>query len=87
MIEDLSSANRALQIENQRLRDENNILKGEQGKPDIKANTTSGKNKNKDASSEKERKGGDKEGNNSYPLHNFMATILLRILDSWSSQE
>ncbi|MBF0607904.1 MAG: hypothetical protein HQL61_10205 [Magnetococcales bacterium] len=64
LIEGLSSTNRALQIENQKLRDENNILKGEQSKPDIKPNTTSGKNKNKDISSEKERKGGDEEKEN-----------------------
>ena len=41
-----------LKEENQRLRDENNRLKGEQGKPDIRP-----KNKNRDVSSEKERKG------------------------------
>jgi len=39
LIEKLSSENRELQKEIQRLRDENNRLKGEQGKPDIKPNT------------------------------------------------
>ena len=47
---------RQLKEEVQRLRDENNRLKGEQGKPDIRP-----KNKNRDVSSEKERKG--KKGN------------------------
>lgn len=52
LIEKLSSENRELHEEIQRLRDENNRLKGEQGKPDVKPNTP----KNKDISSEKERK-------------------------------
>ncbi|MEO1561501.1 MAG: transposase, partial [Cyanobacteria bacterium J06632_19] len=43
-----------LEEENQKLRDENNRLKGEQGKPDIKANKKIGFKK--DHSSEKERK-------------------------------
>src|SRR3990167_148717 len=38
LVEKLSADLRALQEENQKLRDENNHLKGEQGKPDIKAN-------------------------------------------------
>ncbi len=42
--------------ENQKLRDENNRLKGEQGKPDIRP-----KNKSRDVSSERERK--EKKGN------------------------
>ena len=46
------SENRALREEVQRLRDENNSLKGEQGKPDIKANSSK---PNNDISSEKER--------------------------------
>ena len=46
LIEKLSSENRELQQEIQRLRDENNRLKGEQGKPDIKPDTK----KNKDIS-------------------------------------
>jgi cell division protein FtsB len=41
----------ALREQNQQLRDENNRLKGEQGKPDVKANKTSG-----NISSEKERR-------------------------------
>jgi hypothetical protein len=56
LIEKLSTENRELQQEIQRLRDENNRLKGEQGKPDIKPNTP----KNKDISSEKERKANTK---------------------------
>lgn len=52
-IEQLSSSLREARAENQRLRDENNRLKGEQGKPDIKANVE-GEAK-KDHSSEKER--------------------------------
>lgn len=51
-IEQLSSRLREAQAENQRLRDENNRLKGEQGQPDIKANVE----KPKDHSSEKERR-------------------------------
>lgn len=38
LVEDLQATVRALQAEVQRLRDENNHLKGEQGKPDIKPN-------------------------------------------------
>jgi Transposase IS66 family len=53
-IEQLSSNLREARAENQRLRDENNRLKGEQGKPDIKANVEAGVTK--DHSSEKERK-------------------------------
>jgi len=45
---------RQLKEENQRLRDENNRLKGEQGKPDIRPKN---RNKNRDVSSERERKG------------------------------
>jgi hypothetical protein len=40
LVEELAADNRALRAEVQRLRDENNRLKGEQGKPAIKANTT-----------------------------------------------
>src|SRR5215210_3976606 len=39
LIEDLSADLRAAQEEIQRLRDENNRLKGEQGKPSVKPNT------------------------------------------------
>ena len=53
-IEQLSSSLREARAEIQRLRDENNRLKGEQGKPDIKANVEVGVSK--DHSSEKERK-------------------------------
>jgi len=40
-VEKLSADLRDAQIENQRLRDENNRLKGEQGKPKIKGNSVS----------------------------------------------
>lgn len=50
-IEELSEEVAVLKIENQKLRDENNRLKGEQGKPDIRPQTSS-----KDFSSEEERK-------------------------------
>lgn len=53
-IEQLSSSLRAARTEIQRLRDENNRLKGEQGKPEIKANVEG--EAAKDHSSEKERK-------------------------------
>jgi len=51
---------RQLKEEVQRLRDENNRLKGEQGKPDIRPKN---KSKNKDVSSERERKGKKGKGN------------------------
>lgn len=54
LIEDLSTDLRDAQVQNQRLRDENNRLKGEQGKPTIKANTP--KPPRVDYSSEKERR-------------------------------
>ena len=54
LIEELNLKVKTLEAENQKLRDENNRLKGEKGKPDIKANKTSGFQK--DHSSEKERK-------------------------------
>jgi hypothetical protein len=53
-IEQLSSNLREARAENQRLRDEVNRLKGEQGKPDIKGNVEA--EASKDHSSEKERK-------------------------------
>ena len=53
LIEQLSADLRAAQAENQGLRDENNRLKGEQGKPKIKANTPKPA---VDQSSEKERR-------------------------------
>lgn len=54
LIEQLSADLREALAENQRLRDENNHLKGEQGKPSIKANTP--KLPPSDHSSEKERR-------------------------------
>jgi hypothetical protein len=57
LIEQLSADLREAQAENQRLRDEVNRLKGEQGKPDIKANTSkTPKTSSTDHSSEKERR-------------------------------
>lgn len=52
LIEGVAAQNEELKDEVQKLRDENNRLKGEQGKPDIKAN----KKKAPDISSEAERK-------------------------------
>ena len=52
LIENMGAENEALKNNVQELRDENNRLKGEQGKPDIKAN----KKKGQDLSSEAERK-------------------------------
>ena len=46
LIEQLNSKVIDLEVENQKLRDENNRLKGEQGKPDIKANKKKPLNKN-----------------------------------------
>jgi hypothetical protein len=54
LIEDLSADLRDAQAQNQRLRDEINRLKGEQGKPKIKGNTP--KTPRVDYSSEKERR-------------------------------
>jgi len=54
LIEQLSADLREAQAEIQRLRDEVNHLKGEQGKPNVKANT--GKTQASDHSSEKERR-------------------------------
>ena len=53
LIEDLSESNEKLKAENQKLRDEISLMKGEQPKPDIKP---SGKKPNVDISSEEERK-------------------------------
>lgn len=52
LVEELKQENQELRAENQRLRDEISRLKGEQGKPEIKAD----KSKDKDVSSEKERR-------------------------------
>jgi len=60
MLEEDAETIRRQKEEIQRLRDENNRLKGEQGKPDIRPKN---RNKNRDISSEKERKG--KKGNRS----------------------
>ena len=54
LIDRLYSENESLREENQQLNDEVNGLKGEQGKPNIKANT-----QQSDHSSEQERKGSD----------------------------
>jgi hypothetical protein len=54
LVERLSEQNEKLKIEIQKLRDENNRLKGEQGKPNIRGNKGGGKGKS--VSSEKERK-------------------------------
>ena len=59
LIDRLYSENESLREENQQLKDEVNGLKGEQGKPCIKANTQSS-----DHSSEQERKGGGDSNNN-----------------------
>ncbi|MBI5034702.1 MAG: transposase [Chloroflexi bacterium] len=55
LIEDLTADLREAQAEIQRLRDENNRLKGEQGKPTIKPNKTQTPPKPSDHSSERER--------------------------------
>jgi len=54
LVENLSEENEQLKIDNQKLRDEINRLKGEQGKPNIRGNK--GGNKDKNLSSEEERK-------------------------------
>ncbi|MBI4217928.1 MAG: transposase [Elusimicrobia bacterium] len=59
LIEDQAATIRQQQEEIQRLRDENNRLKGEQGKPPIKPGT---KKNNQDISSEKERKQNNHQG-------------------------
>jgi len=53
LIEELSENNEKLKAENQKLRDDISLMKGEQPKPDIKS---SGKKPNVDISSEEERK-------------------------------
>ena len=55
LIESLASENFTLADLNQKLRDELNLLKGEHGKPNIKANSKGGKGKGGDFSSENER--------------------------------
>ena len=56
LIEDQQATIRQLQVENQLLRDENNRLKGEQGKPDIKPNKPPQPPASSDHSSEAERR-------------------------------
>ena len=58
LIEQLNSKVIELEAETQKLRDENNRLKGEQGKPDIKANKKKGLKKN---FSERERTKNEQE--------------------------
>ena len=60
LIEQLNSKVIELEAETQKLRDENNCFKGEQGKPDIKANKKKGLKKN--YSSDKERKTSKNQG-------------------------
>jgi hypothetical protein len=55
-IEELSADLREARITIQQLRDEINLLKGEQGKPDVKANVRPQAGANSDHSSEKERR-------------------------------
>ena len=55
LIEDLTADLREAQAEIQRLRDENNRLKGEQGKPDIKPSRKPAPPSSADHSSERER--------------------------------
>lgn len=55
LIEDLTADLREAQAESQRLRDENNRLKGEQGKPTIKSNKKPTPPNSSDHSSERER--------------------------------
>jgi regulator of replication initiation timing len=57
LVEDLQTTLRQVQAENQRLRDENNRLKGEKGKPNIKPNQHGkGAGQGQDHSSEAERR-------------------------------
>jgi hypothetical protein len=62
IIEELSKDNKSLREEVQKLRDENNRLKGEQGKPDIRGQSKDNK-KTSDFSSENERKRPKKKKN------------------------
>ena len=63
LVERLSEENEKFKLEIQKLRDENNRLKGEQGKPKIPGKKGSGKGKN--VSSEKDRK--QREGKEEKP--------------------
>ena len=62
IIEELAKNNKILKEANQKLRNEINKLKGEQGKPDIREESKNDK-KTKDFSSEKERKRSNKKKN------------------------
>jgi hypothetical protein len=74
LVEILASENEELKVENQQLKNEVNTLKGELGKPDIKPKNLQDKDTDKsteeaakdtDISSEKERKEGANDENNS----------------------
>jgi hypothetical protein len=59
LVERLNQENEILKIENQKLRDEVNLLKGEQGKPNVRGNKKRGQG---NVSSEPERKQREKKG-------------------------
>jgi regulator of replication initiation timing len=59
LVERLNQENEILKIENQKLRDEVNLLKGEQGKPNVRGNK---KGDQGNVSSESERKQREKKG-------------------------
>jgi len=59
LVERLNQENEILKIENQKLRDEVNLLKGEQGKPNVRGNKKGGQG---NVSSESERKQREKKG-------------------------
>ncbi len=59
LVERLNQENEILKIENQKLRDEVNLLKGEQGKPNVRGNKKGGQG---NVSSETERKKREKKG-------------------------
>ncbi len=61
IIETIFQDKEELQKENQKLKDEINHLKGEQGKPDIKGKNSSSDSDNSDYSSEEERKANSKK--------------------------
>ncbi|KJU82291.1 hypothetical protein MBAV_005508 [Candidatus Magnetobacterium bavaricum] len=75
LIEYLSSTNRELQVENQRLRNEINRLKGEQEKPDIKPKNNGNKKGNNDISFEKERNNDKKNEKNKKNRESKVETI------------
>jgi DNA-directed RNA polymerase subunit H (RpoH/RPB5) len=67
LVEAVYSENIELKVEIQKLRDENNYLKGEQGKPDIKANNRNDKNdkdKNDDDKNDKDNATDDDKNDN-----------------------